>query len=39
MTTEKRDGRSTSLVTVRIAGFLKGEFGSREDVPLQMDAK
>lgn len=39
MTIEKRDGRSTSLVTVRIAGFLRGEFGSREDVPLQMDVK
>lgn len=35
MTSEKRDGRWTSLVAVQIEGFSIGEFGSREDVPLQ----
>jgi hypothetical protein len=37
MIIEKRDGRSTSLVRLRPEGFLRGEFGSREDVPLQTD--
>jgi hypothetical protein len=37
MTIEKRDERWTSLVAVRIEGFLRGVFGSREDVPLRME--